>query len=196
MTNEKPATSEKICQAAIGHFADYTYDATPLNAIADAVGIRKASLYAHYPNKDALYLHAYATAVEAERHFAQACFQHPQPGQLPGMTYCVAMPARFTDAATFRFLMRAAYLPPVSLIDRVQAIYEPYLHQLQEAFSTSLSEEWPKTREHTPDWRQLMTEAYLGIVDSLHVELLYTGGRRFPARLEAMSRILATALAH
>lgn len=47
-------TKIKILQAASQLFAKQGYHATSLQQIADAVGIKKQSLYAHYPSKEML----------------------------------------------------------------------------------------------------------------------------------------------
>ncbi len=48
----KKPTKEKIFEAAIDLFAEKGYDATSMREIAEAVGIKKASLYSHYKGKD------------------------------------------------------------------------------------------------------------------------------------------------
>jgi AcrR family transcriptional regulator len=55
----KPArpesTQPKILDAAEQCFATHGYDGTTLREIAHKVGIREPSLYAHFPNKEAIY---------------------------------------------------------------------------------------------------------------------------------------------
>lgn len=48
-------TSEKIKNSALQLFAQKGYYGTSLNEIAEMVGIKKPSLYAHFKNKDDLY---------------------------------------------------------------------------------------------------------------------------------------------
>ncbi len=45
-------TKEKIFEAAINLFALKGFDATSMREIAEAVGIKKASMYSHYKSKD------------------------------------------------------------------------------------------------------------------------------------------------
>ena len=53
MSKHSPAL-QRICTAAMSHFAEHGYDGASLSAIADLVGIRKASLYSHFENKQAI----------------------------------------------------------------------------------------------------------------------------------------------
>ena len=48
---EKSSTREEILEAALDLFAVNGYEATSISQLADAVGIRKASLYSHFANK-------------------------------------------------------------------------------------------------------------------------------------------------
>ncbi|HEX3012658.1 MAG TPA: helix-turn-helix domain-containing protein, partial [Methanobacterium sp.] len=47
-TVEEKTTKEKIFDSAIELFAKKGFDATSMREIAEAVGIKKASLYSHY----------------------------------------------------------------------------------------------------------------------------------------------------
>ena len=48
---ERGNTKEQIIETALDLFSVYGYEATSISQIADAVGIRKASLYSHFANK-------------------------------------------------------------------------------------------------------------------------------------------------
>ena len=48
---EKSNTRDEILEAALDLFAVNGYEATSISQLADAVGIRKASLYSHFANK-------------------------------------------------------------------------------------------------------------------------------------------------
>jgi len=49
------ATNQKILNAAEQLFAENSYEGTTLREIAKQVGIKEPSLYAHFPNKGAIY---------------------------------------------------------------------------------------------------------------------------------------------
>lgn len=184
---------ERICQAAVTHFAERGYDAASLNDIAEAVAIRKASLYSHVSGKDELYMEVFGDALRIERDYAAQCVQAENQADLPGERYCASLSDRYASSVHLRFLLRTAYLPPVHLDPAISEGYEKYLGQLRDAFAGRL-QAMPCQSGLAPQLLELYGQAYLGIVDSLHVELVYTGGRRFGVRWQAMRHLLATAL--
>ncbi|MDD6735518.1 MAG: TetR/AcrR family transcriptional regulator, partial [Clostridiales bacterium] len=83
---EKGNTKQEIIEAALDLFSAQGFEATSVSQIADAVGIRKASLYSHFENKQAI-LDALVQEVlkQYEKHslFARAEWEkdagdHPQ----------------------------------------------------------------------------------------------------------------------
>lgn len=192
MKNRTPSV-DRICAAAVTHFAKRGYDGSSLNEIAAAVGIRKASLYAHFENKDALYMAVFSDALSTERDYAHQCFASENRNDLPGFHYCTAMAERYGKSVYLRFLLRSAYLPPQALHTLISAGYEEYLKQLCNDFIGQLC-----AREggcaKGGEGIELFGEAFLGIIDSLHVELLYGGGKRFSFRLSAFRHLLENSL--
>lgn len=53
------STRDKAKRAALGLFARKGYEGTTMKEVADAVGIRKASLYAHFASKEDLFFAIY-----------------------------------------------------------------------------------------------------------------------------------------
>ena len=48
---ERNNTKQEILEAALNLFSVQGYEATSISQIADAVGIRKASMYSHFGSK-------------------------------------------------------------------------------------------------------------------------------------------------
>lgn len=172
------------------HFAERGYDAASLNDIAQAVGIRKASLYTHFASKDALFMVVFGDALTRELQAVADCFSTEATLAQPGAAYCASLAQRYDTSDDLRFLLRTAYLPPPALRTRIADGYETYLDALRAGFHARLLHTAPHI---STDDRALFGQAYLGIVDSLHVELLYAG-QHYGARLQAMQRLLHDAL--
>lgn len=73
-------TKQEILEAALELFSVQGYEATSISQIAEVVGIRKASLYSHFENKQAILDALIETTLEQyERHsiFAKADWEDP-----------------------------------------------------------------------------------------------------------------------
>lgn len=191
MDHPTPAM-KRLLDAAGSRFADLNYEEVSLSDIANDVGIRKASIYSHVEGKQALFLNILDDAFELEVEFAMQCFDREATSSLPGMHYCEALPKRYGESMHMRILLRNAYLPPTSLSARVSASYEKYLQRLQDGFICRLRQRASKALTER-DFSQF-GNAYLGIIDSLHVELIYGGAQRFDDRLHALQRLLSAGL--
>ncbi|KAB0324717.1 TetR/AcrR family transcriptional regulator [Janthinobacterium sp. PLB04] len=198
MMKKRSASADNICAVAVVHFSEHGYDASSLSDIAGQAGMRKASLYSHFAGKDSLFLDVFADALAEEQAFMDACFADEAAlvatagSALAGSLYCDRMAQRYADSAHLRFLLRTAYLPPAPLRIEVGTGYEALLAQLQQHYVASLGRLAPALAPQRVD---LYAQAYLGIVDSLHVELIYAGGAALQQRHAALWQILSDSLA-
>ncbi|MFJ4373272.1 TetR/AcrR family transcriptional regulator [Pseudomonas japonica] len=182
-------SAEKICVVAVEQFAESGYDAASLNDIAVAVGMRKPSLYAHFSSKVDLFEAVFERALEAERLHVEGCFAADTG--LPGALYGQRLAERFQESAHLRFLLRAAFFPPADLRGMISSGFEAYLARMGEIFGKALAQQFPQLGTER---RQLFVDAYLGVVDSLTVELIYAGQAAYERRLKAMWTIFAVSL--
>lgn len=193
-------SASNICSMAVGHFADHGYDASSLNEIATLAGMRKASLYAHFASKDALFHKVFELSLAHELLHVAACFEAEADScAIAGEVYARGLIRRYEQSAHLRFLLRTAFLPPADLRAAVSAGYEQYLGQIRAAFIDLLRARhgWA----HPEDTRtETYAEAYLGIIDSLHVELFYaspeTCGRRTVALFHVLGESMSLAARH
>ncbi|AOA58880.1 TetR/AcrR family transcriptional regulator [Acinetobacter larvae] len=177
----RTAAKQRLIDAAFEHFVRHGYDAASLRAIAEHVGIRKASIYTHFASKEAIFAQLLADALYLECTFVQQCFETTDAQLGPGEAYCQAFQSRYQQNISTRFLIRMAYAPPSCFIEKIQQNYEYYIQRIRQYMQHALQE------YHLPQAKQrLYIDAYLGIVDSLSVELLYAGNvyrHRFDAMM-------------
>ena len=186
-------SAEKICALAVEQFAELGYDASSLNDIAAAAGMRKPSLYAHFAGKDDLFQVVYARALHAEHEYLEACFaEKVTAGELPGQRFAERLNQRYQASAHLRFMLRTAFFPPSELRPVICAGFEAYLARLGELFTQALRRYASALDEQQ---QRLYGDAYLGIVDSLNVELIYAGAGAFERRLAALWRLFGESLA-
>jgi AcrR family transcriptional regulator len=118
----------QILVAATRLFAAQGYGATSLSAIADAVGIRKASLLYHFPSKDALHQSVLDNLLS---HWNET---------LPRLLEAVAGEDRFDalldetvrffveDPDRARLLLREALDRPEAMRERLRQAVRPWMH--------------------------------------------------------------------
>lgn len=180
MTKLRSKSKQRIIDVAFEQFVLNGYEGASLSAIAETVGIRKASIYTHFKSKDALFLELLQDALNIECLYLQECFRATVEGKLPGEFYLCDIKSRYENAITSQFLTRIAYVPPSHLIEQVSSTYQHYIEQLIQLYQVEL---FPVISD--PKDQEMYTDAYLGILDSLSVELLYDG-RMYKRRLYAM----------
>lgn len=169
MTPQRSPSVLRIVAAAVSHFAECGYHGSSLNEIATAVGIKKASLYAHFDSKDDLFMMVFEDALAEELAFVADCFDQDDEA---GAAYCRQMNPRYTASVWLRFLLHTAYLPPAHLRQRIIRGYRDYLQYLHSLFTQQLLGQ-PGLAKLTEEELAHFAQAYLGIVDGLHVELIY-----------------------
>ncbi|MCY1422783.1 Bacterial regulatory protein, tetR family [compost metagenome] len=176
----------RIVQLALQHFADRGYDAASLNEIAVSAGIKKASLYAHFASKDDLYTAVLNHALKSEQDYVSAQFAVPPNGQAPGERYIDNLQRRYSDSCALRFLLRAAFYPPATIEQSVKSGFEEYLAGIRARFQTSLESAYPVVGQNV----DLLAEAYLALIDSLHVELIYGNDEGYLRRFDALRQLI------
>lgn len=192
----KPLTrsAANICAAAVEHFADHGYDASSLNEIAVMAGMRKASLYAHFSSKDSLFETVFKIALGHEHQYVAACFEEEGArAQAPGQLLLERLIGRYEASAHLRFLLRTAYFPPAEIRAVIALGFEAYLAQIRLHFQQVASDSYEWAAGHS-EQLEVFCDAYLGIVDSLHVELIYATPQAYAKRLAALSRVFSDSL--
>lgn len=192
MTTRSPAL-ERVCEAAVTHFAIHGYDGASLNEIAAMIGIKKASLYFHFSSKDALFLQVLEDAIQVETTFVEQLFAGAVEPGCPGAAYVNAIAERHKTSVHLRYLLRTVYLPPAALKDAIGKAYEGFLELVRQGFMRQLAQ--AQLGVLTDVEAERYSVAYIGIIESLFVELTYAGHDQMDTRREALWQLLIDSLA-
>lgn len=176
-------SASNIKHAALIQFAQNGYDGTSLATIANDVGIKKQSIYAHFKGKDELYLSILEDVIMDERRYIQdyVSSQTTLPIHDRLYQFLAEYSERCETHASSKFLLRNGFLPPSHLhelmmqkvynyLDDIEQLFLQYLEKQQTFFTVPLEE---------------VVISYIGLIDSLQIELLYSGTDRFQQRLHA-----------
>ena len=182
----------RICDIALVHFAERGYDASSLNDIAVLAGMRKPSLYAHFKSKDDLFSAVLDLALTTERQYLEEQFAVAASASVGLDTlYTDHLAQRYESSAALRFLLRTAFFPPAELKGQVSAGFEAYLERMRELFGISLKVKYPALNATDLG---IFQDAYIGLIDSLHVELIYGNEATYRRRVAALWRILGDSI--
>lgn len=179
----KPAIEDVALQL----FASEGFEGASLGRIADTVGIRKPSIYAHFRSKEDLFLCVFKRTLRRKqymllRHILQDT-DRPFEQTLRELVERL-MDDHESDAET-RFLLRMSYFPPSALHDQVMALVNPFFAQAELGLIRLL--EQPNHLERLrPEGAQEAALAYLTLLDGVMAEAIYTTRAKAARRLEAI----------
>ncbi|QOS99791.1 TetR/AcrR family transcriptional regulator [Brevibacterium sp. JNUCC-42] len=185
-------TANKIKEAALQCFALHGYEGTSLAQIANEVGIKKPSIYAHFKAKEDLFLHLIHDVFAKETAYIQHFFLVNQDQHLS-----VLLPhmlnnykANFDQDGTFTFWLRMAFFPPSSMVEPVSEVTNQFFDEL-EAMLVPLFERAKQLGEIQIDEPQDAAISFLCLMDGLFAELLFGGSERYEKRWSASWKIFA-----
>ncbi|MGE8078705.1 TetR/AcrR family transcriptional regulator [Peribacillus loiseleuriae] len=177
-------SAELIRNVALIQFARDGYEGASLSKIAEEVGIKKPSIYAHYKGKDELFFAVVNYAMETEKRRVIEYFQSqenkPIEDALRGFFDWIEKENMENDHA--RFLLRISFFPPSKLHQDVCDLVNPFLEQLQRILAR-----WLRNRSGNLYISNVMDSAlaYLTLVDGTVLELIYSGSERYKNRVRA-----------
>ncbi|WP_338788520.1 TetR/AcrR family transcriptional regulator [Metabacillus sp. FJAT-53654] len=180
-------SSNEIKKYALHHFASSGYDGTSLSAIASDVGIKKQSIYAHFANKDDLFLKIMEEVLVQETSYIKSFFSKNNTLALEKklFQFLQEYSKRYESQAETRFLLRIGFLPPTHLHQQVIASLYKYYDELEGILIEIFTNH--KDSILTPVNEAVI--AFIGLTDSVLVELLYSGNDRFQRRLNACWKV-------
>ncbi len=174
---------------ALRRFAEQGYYGTKLSHIADDAGIKPPSVYAHFKNKEALFLSLLPAAIGYELAHMSAMLADPAPHQQVLRGYLESIGKRFKATHHMRFLIQAAFLPPPELMKQVCKQMDGFF-ATQEAMVQEYFRHMPPGNLEP----EQLASAYLGIMDSLMTTILFAGMGDYTSRLHALWAVFELAL--
>lgn len=190
--------SNDIKRAALKYFTLHGYEGASLSQIADEVGMKKQSLYAHFKGKDDLFLQVVHDAKEAElssiiRYFAQIGPQNPE-NALFGFLQLIN--DLFQESEQLKFWLRMSFFPPAHLVDAVEIEVIDIENKVQ-ALLEGRFRVWIDADLIAADSARTATLAFSGIVDSIMLELVYGNNqKRLKDKLEASWTVFWRGISH
>ncbi|MED4456102.1 TetR/AcrR family transcriptional regulator [Metabacillus fastidiosus] len=179
--------SNEIKKAALKYFTIHGYEGASLSLIAEEVGMKKQSIYAHFKGKDDLFLQVLRDAKETElssklQYFSKVDSQNPKKDLYGFLRLVIDL---FQKNEQLKFWLRMSFFPPAHL---AKAIEEEVI-DIEEKVQTILEskfQDWINANLIVGDAAKTPTFAFLGVVDSIMVELVYVNDeKRLKDKLEA-----------
>jgi AcrR family transcriptional regulator len=178
--------SDTIKDAALTYFAQYGYEGTSLAQIADAVGIKKQSIYSHFEGKDAIFLavleDTYSIELEREQSYLEQHFDQPLADCLYGLICSYLQ--RYESDHRLKFWLRTSFFPPVHLYSEVLTYAYRYIDQI-DALYLPRFQRAVEQKEITQPNAEIANKAFSALIDSICVELVYGGTQRTEQKLQA-----------
>ncbi|UAL50576.1 MULTISPECIES: TetR/AcrR family transcriptional regulator [Metabacillus] len=166
--------SNEIKQAALKYFTIHGYEGASLSLIAEEVGMKKQSIYAHFKGKDDLFLKVLRDAKETElssklHYFSKVDSKNPEKDLYGFLQLVIDL---FQKNEQLKFWLRMSFFPPAHL----EKAIEQEVIDIEEKVQTILEkkfQDWINAKLIIGDAAITPTFAFLGVVDSLMLELVY-----------------------
>ncbi|HWO98722.1 MAG TPA: TetR/AcrR family transcriptional regulator [Bacillus sp. (in: firmicutes)] len=179
--------SNEIKDAALKYFTIHGYEGASLSLIAEEVGMKKQSIYAHFKGKDDLFLQVLRDAKETElssklQYFGNIDSQNPEKDLYGFLQLVIDL---FQKNEQLKFWLRMSFFPPAHLAKTI----EKEVIDIEEKVQTILEskfQDWIDAKVIVGCAAKTPTFAFLGIVDSIMLELVYGNDeKRLKDKLEA-----------
>jgi len=119
-------TKEKILTESMELFTMHGYEGTSMTKIADMVGIKKPSLYAHYKSKEALFIDVTKAMADNNVEFVRRSLdvQAPDVKTVLYNSFNTHVQDMASDDASIQFYNRFMQYPPKGLENELKACIE------------------------------------------------------------------------
>lgn len=180
-----------IKAAGLKYFTLHGYEGASLAQIAEEVGMKKQSIYAHFTGKDDLFLQILRDAKEAElssklHYFSSIGSQNPEKDLYGFLQLIIDL---FQKNVQLKFWLRMSFFPPAHLAKAVEKEVIDIEEKIQSVLEKKF-QDWIDEKAIVGDSAKTTTLAFLGIVDSIMLELVYGNDeKRLKDKLEASWKV-------
>lgn len=180
--------ADLILKTAVSHFAKEGYEGASLSKIAEEVGIKKPSIYAHYKGKDDLFLSALYYSLDTQKAQIASYFNSMRNDSLESLLfgYFDWFAKESQDNERMKFILRVAYFPPLKLEKEVGQLFNPFFDSMHLHLTRLLRERHRHEKVLYSEDFSNMALAYLTITEGTMTELVYTSVERYKERLQAV----------
>jgi AcrR family transcriptional regulator len=179
--------SMEIKEAALKFFSIHGYEGASLSQIAEEVGIKKQSIYAHFKGKDDLFLQVLRDAKETELSSKLTYFSstHQEAPEQSLYGYLRLVIDLFQKNEQLKFWLRMSFFPPAHLAADITEEVIELEDQVQVVIEKRFGE-WVEKGLITNNDPSILALAFIGVVDSILLELVYVNEeKRLNKKLEA-----------
>lgn len=177
-----------ILQTALNHFAKEGYEGASLGNIAQEVGIKKPSIYAHYASKDDLFLSALHYAVHTQKARLASYFRDAQEQPLEELLfgYFSWFAKESEENEMMTFILRMAYFPPLKLEKEVNAVFDPFFEDLHRHLARLLRERHKREQVLYNDDFESLALSYMTLAEASMIDLVYSSYAFYKRRVHAV----------
>lgn len=190
--------SNEIKKAALKYFTIHGYEGASLSLIAEEVGMKKQSIYAHFKGKDDLFLQVLRDAKETElssklQYFSQVDSKNPEKDLYGFLQLVIDL---FQKNEQLKFWLRMSFFPPAHLEKAIEEEVIDIEEKVQMILERKF-QDWIDAKLIFGDVAITPTYAFLGVVDSILLELVYGNNeKRLKDKLAASWTVFWRGISH
>ncbi|KAB2334431.1 TetR/AcrR family transcriptional regulator [Cytobacillus depressus] len=190
--------SNAIKEAALKYFTIHGYEGASLSLIAEEVGMKKQSIYAHFNGKDDLFLQVLRDAKETElssklQYFSKIDSQKPEKDLYGFLKLVIDL---FQKNEYLKFWLRMSFFPPAHLAQVIEKEVIDIEDKVQSILEGKF-QDWIDAKVIIGDAAKTPTFAFLGVADSIMLELVYGNDeKRLKDKLEASWTVFWRGISH
>lgn len=181
----------ELKEAALKYFTIHGYEGASLSQIAEEVGMKKQSIYAHFKGKDDLFLQVLRDAKQIELntklHYFRPLDAEDPLKDLYGFLKMVIN--LFQKDEHLKFWLRMSFFPPAHLAKDIEEDVLDIEKQVQAVLEEKF-QQWIDAKLVDGESALILTYAFLSMIDSMMLELVYNNDeKRLSERLDASWKV-------